>query len=52
MPGSSIWLLPPRGHPLEGKFERLIREVAGGFGSVHGGFKPHVTLCSGVGEEL
>lgn len=52
MPGSSLWLLPPRGHPLEGRLEAVIREVAGAFGSVHGGFAPHVTLASGVGREM
>jgi 2',3'-cyclic-nucleotide 3'-phosphodiesterase len=47
MPGSSLWLLPPADHPLQGILGELIAEVSRRFGSTHL-FVPHVTLTSEI----
>lgn len=47
MPGSSLWLLPPTGHPLNSILESLINSTATHFNSSHL-FLPHVTLTSDI----
>ncbi|KAL5431277.1 hypothetical protein PMIN05_009628 [Paraphaeosphaeria minitans] len=51
MPGSSLWLLPPRGHPLDAALSKLIAETAAQFGSPHT-FLPHVTLTSEIAADV
>ncbi|OAG12565.1 2',3'-cyclic-nucleotide 3'-phosphodiesterase-like protein [Paraphaeosphaeria sporulosa] len=51
MPGSSLWLLPPRGHPLEAALSKLIAQTAAQFGSPHT-FLPHVTLTSDIAADV
>lgn len=47
MPGSSLWLLPPRSHPLNALLTTLIDQTSSHFRSTHR-FLPHVTLTSDV----
>lgn len=47
MPGSSLWLLPPRTHPLTSIIPSLIEKTAAHFNSPHL-FLPHVTLTSDI----
>ncbi|KAF2447991.1 hypothetical protein P171DRAFT_429577 [Karstenula rhodostoma CBS 690.94] len=51
MPGSSLWLLPPRGHPLDAALSTLIAQTAAHFGSPHT-FLPHVTLTSEIAADV
>lgn len=50
MPGSSLWLLPPRNQPLYPALCSLISETAKLFGSEHT-FLPHVTLTSDINSK-
>jgi 2',3'-cyclic-nucleotide 3'-phosphodiesterase len=45
MPGSSLWLLPPKSHPLNEILSGLINQTSSRFSSPHR-FVPHVTLTS------
>ncbi|KAJ4991292.1 hypothetical protein SVAN01_03190 [Stagonosporopsis vannaccii] len=45
MPGSSLWLLPPEAHPLNGVLVSLIKRTASRFASSDL-FIPHITLTS------
>lgn len=47
MPGSSVWLLPPEAHPVNGLLTSLIKRTASHFGSSDL-FIPHVTLTSEI----
>lgn len=47
MPGSSLWLLPPKGHALDALLSSLMQKTACYFGSPHS-FLPHVTLTSEI----
>ncbi|KAH7095679.1 2',3'-cyclic-nucleotide 3'-phosphodiesterase [Paraphoma chrysanthemicola] len=47
MPGSSLWLLPPKSHPLDKILPKLVEQTSSHFGSSHS-FLPHVTLTSEV----
>ncbi|KAL5116549.1 2',3'-cyclic nucleotide 3'-phosphodiesterase [Pleosporales sp. CAS-2024a] len=47
MPGSSLWLLPPKEHPLNSALSGLIDQISSHFGSAHR-FLPHVTLTSDI----
>jgi 2',3'-cyclic-nucleotide 3'-phosphodiesterase len=47
MPGSSLWLLPPAGHPLNEVLPRLIDKTSRQFDSPLR-FLPHVTLTSEI----
>ncbi|KAH7114446.1 2',3'-cyclic-nucleotide 3'-phosphodiesterase [Dendryphion nanum] len=51
MPGSSLWLLPPPNHPLNGVLFSLIQEVASHFDSPHL-FLPHVTLTTDIDPSI
>jgi 2',3'-cyclic-nucleotide 3'-phosphodiesterase len=50
MPGSSLWLLPPRTHPLTAIIPSLIEKTASHFNSPDL-FIPHVTLTSEISPE-
>jgi 2',3'-cyclic-nucleotide 3'-phosphodiesterase len=47
MPGSSLWLLPPKAHPLNSILSTLINQTSLRFGSAHR-FLPHVTITSEI----
>lgn len=47
MPGSSLWLLPPKSHPLNDILSSLIDQTSSRFSSPHK-FIPHVTLTSEI----
>lgn len=47
MPGSSLWLLPPKDHPLNGILTSCIQRTSGYFHSPHL-FLPHITLTSNI----
>ncbi|KAF1911704.1 2',3'-cyclic-nucleotide 3'-phosphodiesterase [Ampelomyces quisqualis] len=47
MPGSSLWLLPPKSHPLNKILTSLIDRTSSRFSSPHI-FIPHVTLTSEI----
>jgi 2',3'-cyclic-nucleotide 3'-phosphodiesterase len=51
MPGSSLWLLPPKGHPLDAVLSSLIDQTSSRFGSPHR-FIPHVTLTSDISPSI
>ncbi|OAL50379.1 2',3'-cyclic-nucleotide 3'-phosphodiesterase [Pyrenochaeta sp. DS3sAY3a] len=51
MPGSSLWLLPPIGHPLNDLLPTLIDQTSSHFNSPHR-FLPHVTLTSDISPSL
>jgi 2',3'-cyclic-nucleotide 3'-phosphodiesterase len=47
MPGSSLWLLPPKSHPLNSILSDLIDQTSSRFDSPHR-FLPHVTITSEI----
>jgi 2',3'-cyclic-nucleotide 3'-phosphodiesterase len=47
MPGSSLWLLPPKSHPLSSIISCLIEQIPSRFDSPHR-FLPHVTITSEI----
>ncbi|EAT85717.1 2',3'-cyclic-nucleotide 3'-phosphodiesterase [Parastagonospora nodorum] len=47
MPGSSLWLLPPKSHRLNSILPTLIDQTSSHFGSAHR-FLPHVTITSEI----
>lgn len=47
MPGSSLWLLPPVDHSIDGVLTTLIDKTSVRFASKHR-FLPHVTLTSEI----
>lgn len=47
MPGSSLWLLPPKSHPLSTVLPTLIHDTSSHFKSTHS-FLAHVTLTSEI----
>lgn len=47
MPGSSLWLLPPEGHPLYAILTTSISQTSTHFSSPHL-FLPHITLTSNI----
>jgi 2',3'-cyclic-nucleotide 3'-phosphodiesterase len=47
MPGSSLWLLPPKSHPLNSILSGLIQQIPSRFESPHR-FLPHVTITSEI----
>ncbi|KAF2189613.1 2',3'-cyclic-nucleotide 3'-phosphodiesteras-like protein [Zopfia rhizophila CBS 207.26] len=51
MPGSSLWLLPPKSHPLNSLLSSLIERTAKHFNSPHL-FIPHVTLTSEISPSI
>lgn len=51
MPGSSLWLLPPKSHPLNDPLVHLIEQTSSRFGSLNR-FIPHVTLTSEISPSL
>ncbi|KAH8677971.1 2',3'-cyclic-nucleotide 3'-phosphodiesterase [Xylariales sp. PMI_506] len=50
MPGSSLWLVPPKDHPLYAAFEKLISETLPQRFPEDAGppFSPHMTLTSNI----
>jgi 2',3'-cyclic-nucleotide 3'-phosphodiesterase len=51
MPGSSLWLLPPKEHPVNDLLSKLIDSTSSRYGSPHR-FIPHVTLSSEISPSL
>jgi 2',3'-cyclic-nucleotide 3'-phosphodiesterase len=47
MPGSSLWLLPPKSHPLNSILSDSIEQTSSRFDSPHR-FIPHVTITSEI----
>ncbi|KAH7414046.1 2',3'-cyclic-nucleotide 3'-phosphodiesterase [Phaeosphaeria sp. MPI-PUGE-AT-0046c] len=51
MPGSSLWLLPPKSHPLNDTLVTLIEQTSSRFGSLNR-FIPHITITSEISPSL
>jgi 2',3'-cyclic-nucleotide 3'-phosphodiesterase len=47
MPGSSLWLLPPKSHPLNSILSGLVQQIPSRFDSPHR-FLPHLTITSEI----